>query len=290
MEGLAMKVAIIGAGAIGKLLASYYAKQHEVTLVTRRQAQADVITAHGITKISEAGTIKYNVRATTTLPSADIYLVTVKYHHLQAIQPLLAQVATTLVFLQNGLAHQAFAEQFSCDVVIGTLTTGAETKDETTVYERGRGVMKIAAAKAQVIWQLNQQDLPLVQADSTEVLWQKAMINSLINPLTALLNLTNGELISNPYAYQLMQLIYQELIEAFPEKKHLLVFEDVVQLCHNTAKNTSSMRADFLAERKSELATIVGEIVAEAAAKQCQLPTLQTVYYALLAIEERRSK
>ena len=108
-----MKVAIIGAGAIGKLLASYYAKQHEVTLVTRRQAQADAITAHGITKISEAGTIKYNVRATTTLPSADIYLVTVKLSSFASYQqPLLAQVATTLVFLQNGLAHQAFAKQF----------------------------------------------------------------------------------------------------------------------------------------------------------------------------------
>lgn len=285
-----MKIAIIGAGAIGKLLATYYAQQHEVIVVVRREEQARAIMNNGITKLASTQCVNYRVQATTTLPKADIYFVTVKFYHLMALQPLLQQVTTTLVFLQNGLAHQSFAQQFSCEVLVGTLTVGAETKNDTTVYERGAGTMKLSAPQQHIIWQLTSEALPISYvADVNEVLWQKAMLNSLINPLTALLDLPNGELVTNKHAFHLLKTIYKELITAFPDKKHLVGFEDVVQLCHNTAMNTSSMRADFLARRPSELSTIVGAILEQALNQQQVLPTLHTLYYALLAIEERRA-
>ncbi|HEY9570552.1 MAG TPA: 2-dehydropantoate 2-reductase [Metalysinibacillus sp.] len=285
-----MKIAIIGAGAIGKLLATYYAQQHEVIMVVRREEQARAIMNNGITKLTPTRHVNYRVQATTILPKADIYFVTVKFYHLIALQSLLQQVTTTLVFLQNGLAHQSFAKQFSCEVLVGTLTVGAETKNDTTVYERGTGTMQLSAPQNHAIWQLTSEALPIKYVKNVnEVLWQKAILNSLINPLTALLDLPNGELVTNEHAFHLLQTIYTELIHAFPDKKHLVGIEDVVQLCHNTAMNTSSMRADFLAGRPSELETIVGAILEEAVNRQQLLPTLHTLYYALLAIEERRA-
>lgn len=284
-----MKIAIIGAGAIGKLLATYYAPYHEVTLVPRRKEQCEQLNHEGVTVIGEV-TATYNVLATLTLPPADLYIVTVKYHHLANLAPLLKGVKTTLLFLQNGLAHQTFAKQFTCEVIMGTLTAGAENKDDTTVYARGQGAMTVSIAEGHFLFQLQHPQLPIIAvSDVQEVLWRKALMNCLINPLTALLNICNGELVTNRYANQLMRALYEELMLVFPDKKQLISIEEVEQLCHNTAMNTSSMRADFLAERTSELPTIVGPLLEEASNRQGQLPMMQTIYYALLAIEERRN-
>ncbi len=65
-------------------------------------------------------------------------------------------------------------------------------------------------------------------------------------------------------------------------------FEDVKSLCEKTASNTSSMLADFLNERPTEIDTIVGAIIKKASKKKVELPTLTTLYYLIKAKEEKR--
>lgn len=118
------------------------------------------------------------------------------------------------------------------------------------------------------------------------MLFEKAILNSLINPLTAVLQVKNGELVTNQQAFLLMQTIYEELTAAFTSIAHTISFNDVVDLCRKTAENTSSMLADRMQGRKSEIETIVGAILNKALVNGHNLPTLRTLYHQVLAIEE----
>ncbi|WP_276523346.1 ketopantoate reductase family protein, partial [Lysinibacillus fusiformis] len=51
--------------------------------------------------------------------------------------------------------------------------------------------------------------------NAEQMLFEKAVLNSLINPLSAVLQVKNGELVTNEQAFLLMDTIYKELTEAF---------------------------------------------------------------------------
>ncbi len=47
-----MEVVVIGAGAIGMLVASFLSKENNVTLVTRRLEQSEALNLHGLNRIN----------------------------------------------------------------------------------------------------------------------------------------------------------------------------------------------------------------------------------------------
>ncbi|WP_421052546.1 ketopantoate reductase family protein [Lysinibacillus capsici] len=292
-----MKVAIIGAGAVGQLTASFLAESGvPVTLVARRQEQVIELNAKKLTRINVDGTKTVQRIVATTdlanLPKQDLLVIAVKYGHLQKLYNQLALFSSEmpLLFMQNGLAH--FEEALLLpqkNIAFGSVTFGAQLLDYSTVQHRGVGLFKIAIERGehqafQQLLQLQRSLFPIELASNAEqMLFAKAVLNSLINPLTAVLQVKNGELVTNQQAFLLLENIYRELTEAF---EHTISFSDVIDLCRKTANNTSSMLADRLQGRKSEIETIVGVILNKALANGHNLPTLRTLYHQVLAIEE----
>ncbi|EFI70577.1 2-dehydropantoate 2-reductase [Lysinibacillus capsici] len=292
-----MKVAIIGAGAVGQLTASFLAESGVlVTLVARRQEQVNELNAKKLTRINVDGTkaVQRIVATTdlTNLPKQDLLVIAVKYGHLQKLYNQLALFSSDmpLLFMQNGLAH--FEEALLLpqkNIAFGSVTFGAQLLDQSTVQHRGVGLCKIAIERGehwafQQLLQLQHSLFPIELASNAEqMLFAKAVLNSLINPLTAVLQVKNGELVANQQAFLLLESIYRELTEAF---ELTISFSDVIDLCRKTANNTSSMLGDRLQGRKSEIETIVGVILNKALANGHNLPTLRTLYHQVLAIEE----
>ncbi|MEA0554328.1 2-dehydropantoate 2-reductase [Lysinibacillus irui] len=295
-----MKVAIIGAGAVGQLTASFLAESGtSVSLVVRRQEQVNELNTKKLTRINVDGTkTVQNIVSTTnltSLPMQDLLVIAVKYSHLQQLYKQLALLPSDipLLFMQNGLAH--FEEVLNLpqkNIAFCSVSFGAQRVDQTTVRHRGVGLCKIAVERGkqhtfEKLLQLHCSLFPVEMVSNAEqMLFDKAILNSLINPLTAVLQLNNGELVTNKQAFLLMENIYQELTEAFENMEHSISFGDVVDLCRKTAENTSSMLADRLQGRKSEIETIVGVILNKALAKGHHLPTLRTLYHQVLALEE----
>lgn len=295
-----MKVAIIGAGAVGQLTASFLAESGiSVSLIARRQEQVNELNTKKLTRINVDGTeTVQNIVSTTnltSLPMQDLLVIAVKYSHLQQLYKQLALLPSDmpLLFMQNGLAH--FEEVLNLpqkNIAFCSVSFGAQIVDQTTVCHRGVGLCKIAVERGEQhafekLLQLHCSLFPVEMVSNAEqMLFDKAVLNSLINPLTAVLQLKNGELVTNKQAFLLMENIYQELTEAFESMEHSIPFGDVVDLCRKTAKNTSSMLADRLHGRKSEIESIVGVILNKALAKGHHLPTLRTLYHQVLAIEE----
>ena len=295
-----VNVVVIGAGAVGMLTASFLSEVGiQVTVVVRRQEQAHELNHQGLTRVNLNGTkIKTKVDAVTSLrafPHADLVIITVKYGQLHTVYEQLAALPKDipLLFMQNGLAHYEEALQLQQETIaFSSITFGAQVENSTTVLHRGLGFCQMAIARGDTtvfreLEQLVHQDFSMtITQNAEQMLFEKAVFNSLINPLTAILQVKNGELVTNRNAFILVQTIYQELIEAFPGLEANIDFSDVVALCEKTANNTSSMLADRLNGRKSEIETIVGAILKKALQNGHILPTLRTLYLQVLAIEE----
>ncbi|MGE6514255.1 2-dehydropantoate 2-reductase [Bacillus mycoides] len=295
-----MNVVVIGAGAVGQLTASYLAEAAmHVTLAVRRREQASQLNIEHLTRLNIDGTTTaHQVIATTelaTLPQQDLIVVAVKYGQLQNLYGQIAALPSEvpLLFMQNGLAH--FDEALRLpqqNIAFCSVAFGAQVINDTTVQHRGVGTCKIAVARGHnsVFKKLSQMENPLFPVEFVQnpeqMLFEKAVFNCIINPLTAILLMKNGELLTNKHAFILMQTIYQELTQAFVNLQYTIPFSAVTALCEKTAANTSSMLADRKLGKKSEIDTIVGPILQKALTNGHILPTLRTLYNQMLAIEE----
>lgn len=295
-----MDVAIIGAGAVGQLTASFLAESGmSVTLVARRQGQVDELNEKYLTRVNVDGTKIVRKVASTTklevLPQQDLIVIAVKYGQLQELYEQLSTLPSTvsLLFMQNGLAH--FEEALRLpqkNIAFCSVSFGAQMINQSTVQHRGVGVCKIAIERGNSdafndLLQVKNSLYPVeLVANAEQMLFEKAVLNCLINPLTAILQVKNGELVTNKQASLLMRTIYQELTDAFEGVEQAIPFFKVIDLCEKTANNTSSMLADLMQGRKSEIDTIVGVLLEKALANGHNLPTLRTLYHQVLAIEE----
>lgn len=295
-----MNVVVVGAGAVGMLVASFLSETQQVTFVTRTESQKEKIEENGLVRINIDGSyVVRKVKVCTNLQQIEknsIVIIAVKYHHLKSLYPELSMLHkdVPLLFLQNGLAH--FDEVLQLPqrtIAFSSCQFGAERKNEYTVQHRGIGLFKIAVERGEqapfsIFHEVNNERFPIkFEENAEQMLFEKAFLNCFINPLTAILQVRNGDLIENPNTYQLLENLYEEMISAFPEQKHNLPFEAVVALCKNTAKNTSSMLSDRLNGRKTEAETIIGAVIKKAKKRGKKLPTLNTLYHIILSIENR---
>ncbi|MDN7226047.1 2-dehydropantoate 2-reductase [Planococcus sp. N064] len=284
-----MKVVIVGAGAVGLLLACILDEAGAaVQVLARQKQQARIINEQGIIKDGH----RHNVPAFTEwteIPSDAFILLAVKYDALDELVPALKRYApyNPVVFLQNGMLHLRVAEGLPHgDIAAASVEHGALKISGNEVRHTGNGTVKWALLKGR-----QQKFLPFTKLegfraewheDADRLLFRKVLLNGIINPLTAITALKNGELVTNPYAFELMQRVYAELDRAFPEIKTLLPFEEVTALCKATAENKSSMLMDRQAGRKMELDTIVLYLLERS---PIELPLLKAFYQLLKSIE-----
>jgi 2-dehydropantoate 2-reductase len=111
--------------------------------------------------------------------------------------------------------------------------------------------------------------------DTSSLLWSKLVINAAINPLTALLNVTNGELLNRPAARDLLASTAREVAAVAAALNIRLSYPDPVVACETvaqrTALNRSSMLQDLQRGAPTEIDSICGAIVH--AGEEAGIPT-----------------
>lgn len=108
-----MKIAVVGAGALGCAIGGTLAEAgNEVLLINRNQAHVDAINQHGLAMRTPEGERWVHTRAVTSahgLGPVDLVIVLVKsFHTRQAMETSLSLVGpqTVVLSLQNGLGHE----------------------------------------------------------------------------------------------------------------------------------------------------------------------------------------
>ncbi|MER2007362.1 MAG: 2-dehydropantoate 2-reductase [Psychrobacillus sp.] len=283
-----MRIGIIGAGAVGMLFGAYLSKAgHNISFLVRNKSLKELyIKTNDITERIECQI----VNSIEALHPMDIIIVAVKYHDLSSLKNNLDSLPkeTPLLFIQNGLLHLQFIDTLKqSNILLGSVLHGATKINRETVQHLGIGTTSIGFYKGK--WQRLEQLLrskseqfPFQLTENIrQILFKKALLNCLINPLTTIARVQNGELIKNESYKKILRSLYEEIIEAFEDWNDLLAWEEVVSLCQNTEYNYSSMLKDFQSNRVMEVDTIVGAILAEAKSRKKSLPILNTFYLLL---------
>ncbi|GAB7387674.1 hypothetical protein BSNK01_15110 [Bacillaceae bacterium] len=282
-EEAIVKIAIVGAGAIGLLLAHRLADslQGELCLVTRTARQAETIQREGVEVIERDG--KQTGKRVLAFPffalsgSFDLCVLAVKQTQLvtaaRGILPFLAPDAP-LICLQNGIGHvERLAELVAKERIYPAVTTqGAYKCSSRLVRHTGDGKTWIGGFRekpdrrvADLLARLARTRFPFTWDEGIEArIWRKLAVNCVINPLTALFGCRNGELLASQQALFLMRRIFREVQAVARKEGYELgddLWQEIVAVCRNTSSNKSSMLQDIESCRPTEIDALNGALV-----------------------------
>lgn len=283
-----MRIGIIGAGAVGMLIASRLNEKNDVVLFTRTAEQADCINENGINYTY--GEITQNLRvksrevhqAESNLASCDAVFVTVKSYSLDDLASVLKTINKPIVFTQNGMSHVVFANELTNDeIYFGVVEHGVRRLSANEIVRSGSGRIVIGTTSAQRkinFSEITTEDFPIIETDDIlEAIESKLVVNTLVNPLTAVNKVTNGELVSN-------EILHSEMLEIFDEVKQILELENdellqkTIEICNKTKENRSSMLQDFENGGETEIDSILGVILKKAAEKGVKAPKCEVLF------------
>lgn len=316
-----MKLLWIGGGSLGLLFAGKTARTAlaTVTLVARTAEQAERIQANGV-RVSESGRVEtiplhclpyseWKEEEQTGEPPDWICLM-VKQTDID--EPLIGVLKrklmrhgrTKLLCFQNGAGHleRLMEAGIPAERLYAAVThVGARREDSHHVAFTGKGQTKIGAAAGGSSTEL-QKLLHLFQAAGFEcaaseriqaAIYEKLLVNSIINPLTAVLHVRNGELLQSNHAMELMRRLYDEACEVLQEEGLPIsetLWARVLEVCKQTAANTSSMLQDLHKGRPTEIDFINGRIVSLAAARNQRVPVHETMVHLVKSLEVQAPK
>jgi 2-dehydropantoate 2-reductase len=285
-----MEIGIIGAGSIGLLLASYLSNAFRVTLYTRTSEQAKEINDHGLHLLKGTEQLKTDIFA---LPIndwtgiEDLTIVAVKQYQLEPLLGKLnkANSQQDLLFLQNGMGHlELLATIQTENIYVGSIEHGAQRINANTVRHNGEGKINVAvfrgeAAKLEDFAKGAPDNFPFtIKDDFYEILVNKLIINAVINPLTALLQVKNGELVDNPFYFTVLSNLFTEITYILNIDHPENLQKQLISICKKTADNYSSMLKDVEAKRKTEVDAILGFLLTEAKKQDKKAPLVENFY------------
>lgn len=294
-----MKIGIIGAGSIGLLFAYYLQKHHQVTIYTRTLEQKMSIASNGL-HLSENGH-EYRVFVEARCIDdwhckEDLTLITVKQYQLPKVMETLESDCCgeegSFLFLQNGMGHLKWINQLKAkNIFVGSVEHGALRESMNHVMFTGKGKTKLAVfrGEAQLIIEMidpYKQGFPFViEEDYYEMLISKLIVNAVINPLTAVLKVKNGELIENPHYNKVFIQVFEEIMKVLDVRNKSHYFDLLVSVCRNTATNRSSMLRDIEEKRQTEVDAILGYLLEQAHMKEKEAPLMSAFYHCVKGSE-----
>lgn len=296
MEGI-LKIAILGAGAMGSLFASFLSRDNDVFLIDHKEDKVKKINKEGLAlRENDSKTYFYKVPCymyDESLGKPDIIFVFVKaIKNLEALENISAIISesTILVSLQNGYGNDKDLEKFQdkSRVIIGSTTHGATKISANEIFHAGSGMTYLGQND------FNKKSVNIVKDvltkagfdlkvshDINRLVIEKLFINIGINAITALIDKENACIYKNTYAKEMAKNLVYEACDIFNldgfNFDRERIFEKVLMIAEKTGKNTSSMRADFLRGNESEIGKINQIIVDKAKAKNKKSPYNEAV-------------
>jgi 2-dehydropantoate 2-reductase len=293
-----MKIGIIGAGSIGLLIAACLSKACQVTVYTRTMEQAGAINKNGLIVVKNNQELKKDVKAYELdlwNGQDDLLIVAVKQYQLEAIIEKLSNfpgAPLNILFVQNGMGHLKLLSRLEGNnLFVGSVEHGAYKENAYRVRHNGEGTTNLALyggdpAMLAAFSSIVPDDFPVsIHKDYYEMLLNKLIINSVINPLTAILQVENGRLLQNDYYYKVMRALFSEISYILDLAEPDVYFNRVIEVCQNTAVNRSSMLKDIESGRKTEVDAILGFLL-DKAQKQGKTVQLINSFYLLVKGKE----
>jgi len=293
-----MKIAVIGPGAMGCLLAASLTDHHEVWLLDHNPERTALLNRQGLLLENDRGRSKPRFVKVVTDPrlAAPVKLafLCVKSGRVrEALRTarLLCDRDSLLVALQNGIGHLSHLAELPGDIAwaVGVTSQGATLAAPGHVLHQGQGITRIgltpelSASADQTGEMLILAARTLTRAgiatepvtDILNHVWAKLLVNVGINALTVIHDCPNGALLEIPEARAVMAAAIGEGCEVAGESGIVLPGDPLkaaTEVCRATAANISSMLQDVRARRATEIDAINGALVLKAAEVDVPVP------------------
>lgn len=235
------------------------------------------------------GTLRPPAAATAGALAAfrpDFVLITVKAHATASAVRSLDPLGTRPIrfSLQNGLGNEEALGAGGYPVIGGVSNNGATLLESGEVFHAGLGevivsafqnvrstkVATLAAALSAVGFSVQQV------ADIRKPLWDKAILNAALNPVSALLGVRTGQLLRDSGSEHLLRLLVREAVavaraEGFSTSE-AEVWAMVQRIVARTSGNKTSMLQDLERGVRTEIDAMNGVIVTRASEHGIETP------------------
>jgi 2-dehydropantoate 2-reductase len=315
-----LRIKIVGAGALGLLFASQLSStEAQIELITHSESQSDALKRNGLHSIdiNKESTIPIDVysffsdRCIADLSDpVDWILLMVKQKDIT--KPLierllqLATQDTRLLCFQNGIGHKELLEQrFPSNRLYAAITTEAALRlSNHSVKHTGRGMIWLGRMEesSAAMAGFDQKEIMLqsllikagfevfLSKKIISYIWNKLLINAVINPITAIMQINNGDLLQSSNLRELMFSLLEEgrlVAQNSGIETADNLWEQLLLVCERTSENQSSMLKDIAQGKTTEIEWINGALLRQANKLKLEIPTHGSVYRMVKHLESR---
>ncbi|GAC1390785.1 MAG: 2-dehydropantoate 2-reductase [Vulcanimicrobiaceae bacterium] len=311
-----MRIAVVGAGAIGGFIAAMIARNGDDVSVVARGEHLAAIKSAGLAVKSDAGTFTVKVPATDDLRQLgtfDALFVAVKAHQFAGLLPQLAPsivAGATIIPVINGLPFWYFRERTLESVdpaghlrkmiprsqIVGCVIHASGNIPLPGVIHQSGGMQYILgdpdggpsdrAEKIGTLLTSAGMEAPVVSTIKRET-WRKLLGNASLNPVSALTRLSIRPMLQAPETRRLIALLMEETsrVASATGVEVEISIDDRIAYAMRLADVKTSMLQDVEAGRPLELDPIVGAVVELAEQFAVRAPTLHMIYALTKALE-----
>ena len=303
-----MKILIIGAGALGSYFGGCLQKGgNDVTLVCRNKEHRDAILSNGLSLETNGETENISIDCIGEIDLKNlndefemVFIFTKSkdtYDALKSSEKLIKK-HTPLISLQNGIGNEEILQHFSKKVIYGCTTLPSDLKGSGLVSSSGTHITNfnsISTEDNKLVLELknilsNCGIYSEISANICEAIWKKAIFNSAVNVICALIRGTPGEIAKSNELINLANNVANEGCEvaqnwgikvSTKEVKNIISMSTVEHPNHKP-----SMLVDILNNKKTEIDSITGQIIRFGEKGNVQTPHNNVLYSLIKALEK----
>ena len=267
------KILIVGTGALATFYSIKLSKKFDVTLLGTWSDGIEAINKGAILEDKDS-LIKGRVKALkdwSSIVEADITIwLTKSYKNLDLLTRYKALgLMNPILILQNGIGQSTnFKDILGDEVVLleGVTSQAAILKHPGYVVNSGNGNLLISPNPLLELVFLRSDIQFLVVKDIQREKLNKLAINAVLNPVTALFKVSNGEALNGEAKQNILQLI--NIVFPFFKRRGIFKSEEsffyaVEKIAKQTSRNMNSMLMDVLSNRPTEIEQILYPIQKE---------------------------
>ena len=303
-----MRIAVIGAGAMGSIYGGHLSQHNEVILVDTNQQVVEQINKNGLLVDENGTSVSYQPKAlcdTSEEKPVDLVVLFVKALFSRAAlenNSALIGPDTRLMTLQNGAGHEDLLKEFVSEdrVIIGTTEDNGAVLGLGHVRRGGTGVTNVGMLTEDrdgFLTRLKENFGSCgfevrIHENIQYLIWDKLFTNVSLSALTGVLQVDMGYIAADEFAWKLCcQLIHETILTAAAaglEFDEEAVREKVRKTSLNNPQGCTSIRADLRDGRRTEVDTISGSVVRAAAKYGVDVPGHTFVVNLVHAMEGRK--
>ena len=303
-----MKIAIVGAGAMGSLFGALLAEGgHAVWLYDIWQEHIDAVIQNGVAIEFGGKTRQVRLKAAADplqIGESELVLIFVKATQTKAAAQTAARLAGSrglVMTLQNGMGNaETIAQVVPPErILVGTTSHGSTMLKAGSIRHAGAGPTTVGMwaegekefqQARQIADQLTRSGIETTAVkDVRPVVWDKLIVNIGINAITALTGIKNGQILDLELTRELSRAAIEEAA-LVAQAQGIRVRKDpathVFKIAEATAANRSSMGQDVDHGRPTEIKALNGFVMRQADRMGIPAPVNRTLTALVQTVEE----